>query len=138
MIHLGPPTGLSFEQEQQIIAEARSEMREALDIGKKAAHAVSGFVTEIGDRMGSVIEAAADMLFPAAPPTKEEVQGKQRTAEEQERRIDGVRSKAEQEAALQELLRQMARDDAQARLRRERGEDRDDDYGRGLERERSR
>lgn len=47
-----------------------------------------------------------------------------------------MREQAEQEARFREILEQMRRDDARARPARERGVERDDDYGRERERER--
>jgi hypothetical protein len=72
-------------------------------------------------------------LFPAKPPSPEQQERNHRAAEEKQ----AVReNEAVKDERLQEILRQMSRDDQErARQRRERG-GRDDDYGRGRERER--
>jgi hypothetical protein len=72
-------------------------------------------------------------LFPAKPPSPEQQERNYYAAKEQQ----AADQKAEiKDVRLQEILRQMARDDQErARQRRERG-GHDDDYDRGRERER--
>jgi hypothetical protein len=123
---------------RQTVAEAEhATSRSFADAAHVVKKGILGFGSRLLDTISrpftGLISGAADWIAPTAPPTREEAQGKQRAAEEQERTIEGVRSYAEQEAALQELLRQQRRDEAQQRLRRERGEERDDDRGRERE-----
>jgi hypothetical protein len=83
--------------------------------------------------LGGFFSALGDMLFPPPPPTPEQQERNHRAAEEKQAARENEAVKDER---LQDILRQMARDDQErARQRRERGRD-DDDYGRGRERER--
>lgn len=79
--------------------------------------------------VGKVVEALANMVSPPAPPTPDQAERQARVAEEQQ---DAARA-AEQQAQHDQLLDQMARDDAQRRRDEERPRD---DYDRGRERER--
>jgi hypothetical protein len=97
-------------------ADAGKAVKKGLGLGSR-------FLGMIGDRLTSMISAAADFIAPTAPPTREEAEGKKRAAEEQHRKTEAQQAYAEQDAALRELLRQTARDDAeQLRQRRERGD----------------
>ena len=75
---------------------------------------------------GKVFDVLADMIAPAPPPTAEQAERMERVAEERQEQAAIVSSAAEQEARFQELRRQMARDDAEQKLK----EQRDRDYRR--------
>jgi hypothetical protein len=136
--HVSEPPRAAQTEIRQTVAEAeRATTKSFADAGrlvKKGLGFGSRLLGMIGDHLTAVISGVADMFAPTAPPTREEIQGKQRAAEDRERQAEPERAVAAQEARLQELLDQIRRNDAQARLRRERGEERDDDRGRERER----
>ena len=92
----------------------------------------------VADRIEGLFAALGDLFAPPEPPTKEQAEGMQRAAEEQQTQAEADHEAAEKEARLQELLEQIKRDDEQARYDRYTGRsrDNDDDYDRGRERER--
>ena len=126
------------------------------------AERLGSFISYLGDFFFATPSRVQQPQRPPEPQRRPETEQQQRqqAADEQRRREEAARAEAYrqhvpgydpsdrerqesfrrarelQEAQLQALLRQTAREDAERKLRRERGEERDDDYGRGLERER--
>jgi hypothetical protein len=97
--------------------------------GLSAAAAVLG---KIADVIGGLFDFLAG---PTAPPTLEEAKGQQRVAEERRQEAADYAAQAERNSNLDDLLRQIAKDDAERqRQRRERGDH--DQVDRGRERER--
>jgi hypothetical protein len=120
VIHLGPPA---------------DELDHAAE---RAAGIVGGLADGVEKALGAALDYAADFIAPPPPPTKAQVEQLQKAAEQQRQQEPAAREKADQEARFREILEQIRRDDQRARQARERGVDRDDDYDRGRERERSR
>ena len=96
---------------------------QAVDTGTRAGRGILGGMASM---VGKVFDVLADMIAPAPPPTAEQAKRMERVAEERQEQAAIVGSAAEQEARFQELRRQMARDDAEQKLK----EQRDRDYRR--------
>ena len=123
------------------------------EIGEVAENAIeyrrprcTGMLDGAAKLSGKVLEALADMISPTPPPTKEQAERMERTAEEQAQR----NAQAIEEAARKEFIDQLARDGRRReeedlarrladQLRRDRGtRGRETDHSRGRERERER
>jgi hypothetical protein len=104
----------------------------------RAAGIAGGLADGVEKALGAALDAAADFIAPPPPPTKEQVEQMKKAAEQDRQQEPARQERAEYEARVKEILEQIRRDDQRARQAREHGVDRDDDYDRGRERERSR
>jgi hypothetical protein len=100
----------------------------------KGTRVFGGMLRGVAKLSEKLIDFLGDLFAPTAPPTRQEAEGMQQAAKERQQEAADLTAAAESKARLDDLLRQIARDDAQRRLARERGEDRDDDRGRERER----
>jgi hypothetical protein len=119
-------------------APEAAQTREASERGQmaeKGVDAVSGLFDGAEKAIGAAFDYAADFIAPPPPPTKGQVEQMKKAAEQEKQQEPARQERAEQEARFREILEQIRRDDMRQRLRRERGEERDDDdYDRGRER----
>jgi hypothetical protein len=132
VIHLGAPV-------EQLADVAEQTVEKATSIGSRLLGAIA-------ERFASVIMALADFLAPAPPPTKDQAERMERASEERQEQNATAAQQQEKDERLQQILEQIARDDAQRDLSfaqrygrpitREAGRDRDDDSGRERERDR--
>jgi hypothetical protein len=94
--------------------------------------AATAFLGSVADKIGGLFDF---MAGPTAPPTKEEAQGMERVAEQQRAENADLAAYVDRNEKLDDLLRQIGKDDAERlRQRRERGDT--DEVDRGRERER--
>jgi hypothetical protein len=139
----------AFEERQQLRRTVRTAERTveenlrtgatAVERGFKAATALLSGTAKLAE---AAIGFLSDLFAPTAPPTREEAQGMQRAAEQRHTEAADMADAADRAARLDDLLSQIARDDAeQLRQSRERGgaggdrpAERDDDYGRERDR----
>jgi MobA/MobL family len=105
---------------------------------KKAMHGLSDALGGIGKVAERAMEMLSDLISPPPPMTHDQAERAERSAEEKHDEAAVADEAAAKEARLQELLAQMARDDAERRRQREERGGRDDDDDRGRERERER
>ena len=109
---------------------------------EKATSIGSRLLGAIAERFASVIIAIADFIAPAPPPTRDQAERMERTADERQEQKAAAVFEQEKDERLRATLEQIARDDAQRDLSlaqrfarsttREvnRGRDRDADNGR--------
>jgi hypothetical protein len=104
----------------------------------KAMHGLSEALGGIAKVAEHAMEMLSDLISPPPPMTHDQAERAERAAEEKQEARADESARQEKDARLQELLAQMARDDAERRCQREERGGRDDDDDRGRERERER
>ena len=120
---------------QTVDGETRDIIGAAEQAVDKGTRVFGGMLRDIAKLGEKFIDFLGDIFAPTAPPTRQEAEGMRRAAKERQQEAADLAAAAESKARLDDLLRQIARDDAErGRQQRERGDH--DQVDRGRERER--